>query len=97
MHLKAPVNCSLSAVLDFDYAESSFMPPTLDIDDPGDIWGIGVWGEFVWGGRAAASPAIYINGSCQNFNLTLIYSSLSAAPHTLHGYYVTYINRRERR
>lgn len=97
MHLKAPVNCSLSAVLDFNYAESSFMPPALDIDDPGDIWGIGVWGEFVWGGRAAASPAIYINGSCQNFNLTLIYSSLSAAPHTLHGYYVTYINRRERR
>ena len=111
LELDSPINTYIKASLEFDYGETDGQSGFVKPDDPGAIWDIDLWDEFVWTGQSStASVPIDVDGTGQNFSLTLYYSGewelsggggqtglTGAKPHTIQGYTVHYDIRRLQR
>lgn len=105
MEIDAPLYTYLSAKVDFNYGDNE---NTAQISTPGSAagaWDVSSWDSFVWDGIGVRSLPLYIDGTGENFTLTINYSGewelqenetsprtgiVGAQPHTLQGYLVYY-------
>jgi hypothetical protein len=110
LELDSPIDTYINASIEFDYGKEDGQSGFFELDAPGGIWDIDLWDAFVWSGQSTSSAPIDVDGSAQNFSLTL-YSSgewqlqdvggrsglTGAQPHTIQGYTVHYDVRKVQR
>jgi hypothetical protein len=111
LELDSPIDTYIKVAFEFDYGaddgQSNFVKP----DDPGALWDVDLWDKFVWAGSSStASVPVDVDGTAQNFSMTLYHSGewelsggggqtglTGAKPHTIQGYTVHYDIRRVQR
>jgi hypothetical protein len=86
LELSAPINTYISAGVEFDYGGSDDGMEVFSLEQPGGVWGVDTWGEFVWDGRTIASAPLDIDGSGENFSLTLYHSGVWELQNQVQGF-----------
>ena len=105
LELDSPINTYIQASIEFDYGDTANSGQVFDVEGQGGIWDIANWDEFYWDGKSIASAPLDVDGTGQNFSLTIYHSGVwefqedesspmtgitGAGPHTIQGYIVHY-------
>lgn len=79
---------TIGVSVDFDYAggeQSGSSAISLEAYGAGALWGIGRWGEFVWGAPVENSIEAHVDGQGRNVSLIIYSNSHLIAPYELRG------------
>lgn len=93
LEVSASSAITLQFTPDFDYGNNDDITQSLTVDVSGTLWGVGVWGSFLWGNQDYSDPVAYIDGSGTNLGMVIYSSAIYDEPHTLHGITLHYSNR----
>ena len=85
MNIEATDYVDIKGSADFSYGKGGHPKDVgSDIVEPsGSFWGLGVWGDFYWGGGNTDYIEQYINGHGDNISITVSATSALDKPHTL--------------
>ena len=74
LELDSTLYTYLNASVEFDYGDTESSSRIFLLDDTGGIWDVDDWDQFVWSGKSTASAPLDVDGTGQNFSLTVYYS-----------------------